>query len=292
MAQTGCSSKTLANGIHALVGGSGATIICLPGWPQTAEAFAEVFPLLSKNHQVIVLDPPGLGDSAPSTNSYDTKAISNTLAAAAHSELGPSRKYHLVSHDVGAWIAYAWASQHPPSVLSLMIIDSAVPGLAAPLSYPLPDAANVKLWQFSFNRLPDLPEILTQGRERELLNWLFDNKSAHPERITPPKRDHYVACYSKPGAMSIGFAYYRAVPESTRQNREEFGTRKLGVPVLAIGGEIAAGESMRGIIDIAEKSDLSRFVVVRDCGHYVMEEQPEATAKEILEFIADVERAA
>ena len=79
---------------------------------------------------------------------------------------------------------------------------------------------NVKLWQFSFNTLPELPEILTHGRERELFDWLFQHKARHPDRISATHRDRYVTCYSKDGAMSHGFAYYRAVAESAAQNLE------------------------------------------------------------------------
>jgi hypothetical protein len=53
----------------------------------------------------------------------------------------------------------------------------------------------VKLWQFSFNRLLDLLEVLTQGKERELLNWLFNNKVEYLSRMTQAKRDRYVEFY-------------------------------------------------------------------------------------------------
>jgi pimeloyl-ACP methyl ester carboxylesterase len=290
MAGTSYTTKTLGNGVNALVGGrAGTPIVCLPGWPQTAEAFDEIFPLLADSHHVLVLDLPGLGDSSPSTNGYDTKAISSTLAKVVDSELGPSTRYHLVGHDVGAWIAYSWAAQYGSSLLSLTLIDSSIPGLVVLPEYPLPDAPNIKLWQFAFNRLPELPEILTEGRERQLLDWLFDQKSAHPERITPAKRDRYVSCYSRPGAMSNGFAYYRAIPENMSQNREVFSARKLQMPVLAIGGQQAAGEMMKTTLGLTAKSLESKFVAIADCGHYVMEEQPEVTAREILAFVAEIE---
>ena len=56
---------TLDGGIHAFVAGSGTPVILLPGWPETAEAYSEVFPRLADRHQVFALDPPGLGRSEP-----------------------------------------------------------------------------------------------------------------------------------------------------------------------------------------------------------------------------------
>jgi pimeloyl-ACP methyl ester carboxylesterase len=85
--------------------------------------------------------------------------------------------YHLVGHDIGAWIAYAWAAQFPDRLKSLTLLDASVPGCSAPREFPLPYEANIKLWQFSFNALPELPEILTQGRESDfILSALFGAK--------------------------------------------------------------------------------------------------------------------
>ena len=195
-------------------------------------------------------------------------------------------RIHLVGHDVGGWIAYAWAAQFQEQVRSLTLLDTAVPGTGAPQSSPLPPELNLKLWQFSFNILPDLPEILTTGRERELFDWLFEKKSERLERIPQTNRDRYVEAYSRPGAMSRGFAYYRSVAESAKQNTN-FSTGKLPMPVLALGGQSATGDRLR-----ASMESLALQVeggVIEDCGHYIMEEQPERVARELLGFFDRVE---
>ena len=277
---------TLSNGIHALAAGSGTPVVLLPGWPETAEAYNEVLPSLAERHHVLAIDPPGLGESSESTQGYDTGSISKQLEDAVRSFTPQS--IHLVSHDVGAWIAYAWAAQFPARILSLTLLDSALPGLAAPLSFPLPPEVNIKLWQFSFNTLPDLPEVLTQGRERQLFEWLFQQKAQHPERLSQAKRDRYVECYSRPGAMSRGFAYYRAAAKSASQNIE-FSKTKLQMPVLALGGKGGAGDRLRMSME-----SLAVHVEggeIEDCGHYVMEEQSEVVSGRLLEFFQRVEAA-
>lgn len=278
------TSQTLKHGVHALDGGTGSTVVLLPGWPETAEAYSEVFPTLAQHHRVLAIDPPGLGDSAPSNVGYDTGAISRLLDNAMHSFT--PQPIHLVSHDVGAWIAYAWAAQFPERIRSLTLLDAALPGLAPPLSFPLAPEVNVKLWQFSFNTLPDLPEVLTQGRERQLLDWLFDHKAQHPERISQAKRDRYVVCYSRPGAMSRGFAFYRAVAESASQNIE-FSKTKLRMPVLALGGKSGTGDRLR--ISMQSLADHVEGAEIEDCGHYVMEEQPEQVSRRLIAFLDAVE---
>ncbi len=270
--------------IHALTAGSGTPVILLPGWPETAEAYSEIFSPLAERYRVFALDPPGLGESEPASGGYDTASIAKELAAAVQT-VTPER-FHLVGHDVGGWIAYAWAAQMPEQVISLTLLDTAVPGTGEPQTFPLPVELNVKLWQFSFNTLPDLPEVLTAGRERALFDWLFEHKAERLDRIPSSNRERYVEAYSRPGAMSRGFAYYRAVAESAKQNTE-FSKTKLPMPVLALGGSSATGERLKKGMD-----SLALHVQggsIEECGHYVMEEQPEFVARELLQFFKEAE---
>lgn len=275
-------SRTLLHGIHAYVGGQGDPVVLLPGWPETADAYAELFPYLSQHYEVWALDPPGLGDSAPSQSGYDGITISQILKEATQNVT--STPCHLVGHDVGTWIAYAWAAQFPESVKSVTLLDAGI--FSPPLPIPPPEEADIKLWQFAFNRLPDLPEILTQGRERPLFNWLFEHKSEHPERITQAKRDRYVECYSRPGRMTCGFEYYRDATASAAQNAK-FSEKKLEMPVLALGGQKGVGSKLK-----VAMQDLANNVQggeIPDCGHYMMEEQPEVVAGRILDFYRNIE---
>ena len=275
---------TLAGGIHGFTAGAGTPVVLLSGWPETAEAYSQVFPSIGERHQVFALDAPGLGGSEPAPGGYDTASVAEVLAAAVKSQT--SERLHLVGHDVGGWIAYAWAALFSEQLHSLTLLDTAVPGTGAPLSYPLPPEVNLKLWQFSFNALPDLPEILTAGRERELFDWRFQHKAERLDRIPKANRDHYVEAYARPGGMSRGFAYYRAVAESAKQNKE-FSKSKLTMPVLALGGRSAAGDRLKQSMEsLALRVEGG---VIEDCGHYVMEEQPEAIADELLRFFERVE---
>jgi pimeloyl-ACP methyl ester carboxylesterase len=274
-------SEQLEHGIHAFTGGSGlmSTVVLIPGWPETAEAFSAVFPLVEEHHRTFCVDPPGLGDSAPSEAGYDTGTVSETLRRSLQSRInGPC---HLVGHDVGAWIVYAWAAQFPDEVKSLTVIDGGIPGLWS-RTYPLPLEQNIGLWQFSFNTLPELPEILTAGRERELFDWLFQHKSAHPERISEEHRKRYVESYAKPGGMTRGFAYYRDMPRSASQNLE-FSKRKLPMPILALGGDRGMGGILKELME--KVGEHVEGGAIKDCGHYVIEEQPDVLAGTLLKFL-------
>ena len=54
--------------------------------------------------------------------------------------------------------------------------------------------------------------------------------------------DTYIDAYASPGGLRGGFAYYRAIPETIRQNQQR-AQRKLAMPVLAIGAEHATRDA-------------------------------------------------
>ena len=279
-------SQTLKHGIRSLSQGKhGPPVILLAGWPQTAEAMLPLLPTLSSKYRLFALDPPGLGSSAaPEGDDYTTANVSKVLSESVSALT--SEPVHLVAHDIGVWIAYAWAAQFPEQTRSLTLMDAAIPGMFPPLSYPLSGPVNKKLFQFSFNALPELPEILVEGRERQFLEWLFNSKAVHPGRIRKSSRDIYVNAYSGAGKMSQGFAYYRAAEKSAEQNAK-FANKKLQVPLLALGGSSAVGAGM-GVM-AAKISDNVQSHVVEDCGHFLPEEQPDAVAKYIWDFLESLE---
>ncbi len=130
--------------------------------------------------------------------------------------------------------------------------------------------------------------MLTQGRERQLFEWLFRYKAMYPERISQANRDRYVECYFRPGAMSRSFAYYRAAAKSASQNIE-FSKTKLQMPVLALGGKAGVGDRLRVSMELL--ADHVEGGEVEDCGHYVMEGQPEVVSSRLLGFFRRVEAA-
>jgi microsomal epoxide hydrolase len=189
---------------------------------------------------------------------------------------------HFIGHDIGAWIGYAYAVRHADRVKRLALIDAAIPGIAPADAFALtPDRIN-KTWHFSFNALPDLPEALVAGRERLYLAWLFNARSVNKSAIDDAAITEYTRVYSAPGAMSAGFAYYRAIFDSIAQNRET-AANKLPMPVLTIGGAQWLGNMMEKMV--APVAPGLRAEVVENCGHFVPEEAPQAVVRLLREFI-------
>jgi hypothetical protein len=184
----------------------------------------------------------------------------------------------VVAHDIGNMVGYALAARHANRVTKLVLMDAPVPGIG-----PWEDIVkNPLLWHFRFGGR-DM-ERLVAGRERIYLDRFWNDFSARPARFSEATRAHYAALYAGPGRMHAGFAQFAAFDQDAIDNRAWFAAHgKLTMPVLAIGGEKSFGSTMAavirdGAVDVQER-------VIADAGHWLMEEQPDATVTAIRDYL-------
>lgn len=266
--------------MHYYEQGEGPVILLLPGWPQTAYAWRKMIPLLSVNHRVIAIELPGMGNSNPLPEA-DTLTVARYISK--FCEQLQITGFHLVGHDVGAWVAATFALEFEDQLRSLTIMDAGIPGLIPEEVFKPENAA--KIWQFYFHSVIDIPEFLIEGKEEAYLNWYFTTKSGIKDAITKADLDYYVKAYQGSERLANGFAYYRSFPVSAEFNRNH--PTILKIPVLTIGGAKAQGEHVcKAMQKISENKIHS--VVLADTGHYIPEEQPLASAEVLSAFIRDI----
>ncbi|MFJ8940438.1 alpha/beta fold hydrolase [Streptomyces sp. NPDC102365] len=274
--------------LHAVTGGDGPALLLVGGWPQTWYAWREVMPALARRHTVVAVDSRGSGLSDKPDDGYDAGTLAADLVALM-AELGHDR-FDVAGHDIGTWTAYALAADHPERVGRLAILEAVIPGLTPSPPFFGPAAVNLKLWQFGFNRLPDLNEELVRGRERLFFGHQFATKAATPAAIPSYAVDVYVdAIAADPRALRASFAYYRALDETIAQN-ERRGRTRLTLPVLGLGGALWSGASAAHTMRLA--ADDVTEVVLDDCGHYPAEEQPTRLVETLENFLATDRRQA
>lgn len=108
--------------------GDGRPLVCLPGGPGRAVEYLGDFGGLDESHQLILLDPRGVGGSAdptdPATLRVD-RLVDDVEALRVH--LGRDRM-DLLAHSAGAVLATLYAAAHPEQLSSLILVT---PGLAA-----------------------------------------------------------------------------------------------------------------------------------------------------------------
>ncbi|MBN3794478.1 alpha/beta hydrolase [Burkholderia sp. Ac-20392] len=264
--------------IHCVTAGAGTPVLLIPGWPQTWYAWRHVMQALAaRGFMAVAVDPPGTGYSDRPQAGYDTGHTAATLHHVMV-QLGFD-VYQVAGHDVGMWVAYALASDRPEAVKSLALTEAVIPGLAPAPSIFAPPEENIFLWHFMFNQLADLPETLIAGRERAYLEFMFNRWSFRRDCVAV---DVYIDAYSAPGGLRGGFSYYRAIPETIRQNQAR-AQHKLTMPVLAIGAEHATGDAP--LVTMRDNATDLQGAVVPDCGHFIMEEAPDAFIGHLLPFL-------
>jgi pimeloyl-ACP methyl ester carboxylesterase len=222
---------------------------------------------------VIALELKGQGETSLALDSdFSIEAVSAEVEAFLQERQIDT--FTLVGHDVGAWVAYAYSILFPHRLTSTLLLDAALIGLAPTEAYmPRPGS---RTWQFHFHAMDDMPELLTTGREADYLGWYFRTKSAVDGAMTPEAVKHYVAAYTRPGAMTAGFNYYRAV-EKNRAFAEAHRQHRFNRPLVVYGGEHATGENFLRSLQACDPAVTGGMLP--GCGHYLPEEAPDAVAE-------------
>lgn len=267
--------------VHYLTAGSGMPVVLLHGIPQTSYEWRKIIPYLAPAYRVIAPDLRGLGDSSRVASGFDKKTVAHDVWRLVHEHLG-IHEFLLVGHDWGGPTAFALACAHPGAVKKLVILDVAIPGDGADFSQ------NGRRWHHALFRTLDLPERLFEGREHLVINWLFENYGYLPNCIPEADRQEYLRTYVKPGAMRALYGFYRALPQDAEDNRAWLAANgKLKMPVLALGGNKSFGRGMETLESLQRVAENVRGGVIPNSGHWVVEEQPEFVADEVLKFFAD-----
>jgi len=261
--------------MHYLVAGTGPTVILLHGYAETSRMWRPLIPRLASKFTIIAPDLPGIGDSDVPPSGLDMKSAATRIHRLVQA-LGVE-KARVVGHDIGLMVAYAYAAQFPNEVEKLVLMDAFLPGVPGwEAIYNDPH-----LWHFRFNGAT--PEALVKGRERTYFEYFWNEFAADKKHSIPEAdRKAYTKAYARSGRMRAAWQYFVVFPQTAKEFAELART-KLNFPVLSIGGEKANG------IPLAEQvkligTDVST-VVIKNCGHWVMEERPQETMDALVKFL-------
>src|SRR3984893_2250980 len=261
--------------LHYLTAGHGPTVILLHGYTQTSRMWKPIIPLLAERFTVLAPALPGIGDSGIPANGLDMKTAAIRIHALARS-LGVE-KARVVGHDIGLMVAYAYAAQFPAEVEKLVVMDAFLPGVGEWEAV----YNNPGFWHFRFNG--PTPEALVQGRERTYYEHYWNDFAADKTRsLSEADRKAYTEAYSRPGRMRAGWAYFVSFPQAAK-DFAQLSQTKLTMPVLAIGGEKALGEVLAQQMKLVA-SDVT-VVVLKNTGHWVLEENPKETTEALVKFL-------
>jgi pimeloyl-ACP methyl ester carboxylesterase len=269
--------------IHVAHSGSPSdpAILFLHGWPENWKSYEKLMSISGKSYFSVALDLPGIGGSIFPEAPY----IKTEIAKSVHQLIFKMKLSSptLVGHDVGGQIAFSYLQQYPDALRAAVILDVVIPGLK-----PWEDVLrNPYLWHFAFHSIPQLPETVVSGNEKEYFEFFYTAIAAHPERITAQAKEEYIRSYSNREALSTGFNWYRGFQEDSKINRQLIEQKKkIETPVLYMRGKKSGGEMLQyaeGLGEAGIRNLTTR--IIPDSGHFMAEEQPELVWRAIAEFL-------
>ncbi|MFG2950020.1 alpha/beta fold hydrolase [Streptomyces adustus] len=266
--------------LNAAVGGVGAPVVLLHGFPQTHLMWRHVAADLATDHTVVCPDLRGYGasdkpaETGPDAYSKRTMARDVVRLAAA---LGHDR-FTLAGHDRGALVAFRAAMDHPDSVSRALFLD-VLPTLDMwDALHGVPAAVGFHLYLMA--QAPGLPEEMIQAAADPFFGHFLDAWTKNPDAIPADVRAHYLAASA--AAVPSIVADYRASAgvDVDHDTVDKEAGHRLAMPVTVLQQDwgAALGYHAQGLWS-AWTDDLEHRTVA--CGHFMAEEDPELIAEEI-----------
>ena len=279
---------TSAGQTFARLGGRGPPLLLLHGYAQTNVMWHKVAPLLSPRFTLVIADLPGYGwsavpESGPDHAPYTKRAMANAMIEMME-RLGFAR-FRLAGHDRGGRVAYRLALDHPGRLEQVSVLDI-VP--TYDIWHNLDRKVAFRMWHWLFLALPaPFPETMI-GRDPVAFldgKMASQTKSKDLSAFDSRALAHYRAFFSDPLRIHATCEDYRAgrTTDLASDEADRQTGNKISAPLLAIWGS-AGNPSESGPLDIwrAWATDVRGFAI--DSGHFLCEENPQATATALLDF--------
>ena len=251
--------------MHTVVEGDGErTFLLLNGAGQSLRTWDYVVPSLLEAGRVIRFDPPGFGDSQTPDQPYSFEELGQAALQLAEPYL--TNKLIVVGHAWGARAAQVIARDHSPDAVVIGSGGGKFPALVSAADVQTategPEGEEtVQAWNQRFERAHCAPGF--SNRDPERANWLF-----HLARTTPSEQ-----------AVVVG-TIERAPLDSY--------WGRFDCPALLIYGADDKVGHPQNAEDLHRALPNSKLVYIKDAGHFVIVEQAERFATEILDWINEL----
>jgi pimeloyl-ACP methyl ester carboxylesterase len=263
------------------IGPRGEPVILLHGFPETGDTFAAPVAALGKRYRLIVPDLRGAGLSQRPASGYDKR----TLASDVKELMDRLRidRAHVIGHDIGARVAYAFAVQYPERLLSLTVAEAFIEGLAGTAEFKRFAATNPRTQHFA--RFARVDEALAehQGKEEELV-LSFMNSRSKVRRFAADDVTRYTESLKRDGGLRAAFMNYEAFDRDAAFAANAETSRLSEIPTLAIACQSPAGNVLHRQLVAAGLKNV-KGVVLDECAHWIYEENPNQTLPVIVDFL-------
>jgi haloacetate dehalogenase len=283
--------NTKAGRIFARVGGKGPPLLLLHGFSETHVMWHRVAPQLADAFTLIVADLPGYGWSdMPRSDADHTPYSKRAMATAiieAMEQLGHVH-FALAGHDRGGRVSYRLALDHPGRLSRLAVLDI-LPTYDYWAKMDRLYALKIYHWAFLAQPFP-LPETLIGGDPDFFLRYKMasQTKAKDLSAIDPRALEHYLAAFRDPSRVHAMCEDYRAGAHADFEHDKADldAGKKITIPMLALWGDAGSPRAAATPLDTWQKWATNVRGMPVNSGHFLCEEDPDATAKALKEFFA------
>lgn len=210
-------------------------VLLLHGFPEFWYGWRHQLPALAAaGFHVVAPDLRGYNESdrPARVRDYRIELLARDVARLVDA-LGHERA-HVVGHDWGGGVAWAFACRYPERLDRLVVVNAVHP-VRALAAWRMP-----RQWLRSsymlFFQLPWLPERVNAAFGCWLPRRGLERDPLRPDAFTADDIARYLAAWSQPGAWRGGISYYRAAFRGGRRFWRVF-RRPIPHPTLVIWGE-------------------------------------------------------
>jgi pimeloyl-ACP methyl ester carboxylesterase len=259
---------------------SNPTILLLHGFPTSSHMFRNLIPALADRFHLVAPDYPGFGNSSmPTVDEFDytfdrlAQIVEKFITAI------NLKKYSLYVMDYGAPIGYRIAAKYPEQVEALIVqngnaYDEGLREFWNPIK---------AYWQ---ERSPENADKIRPFFTLETTKWQYTNGVRNLEAISPDTWNMDQLLLDRPGNVEIQLALfysYGSNPPLYPQWQEYF--RKYQPPTLIVWGKNDYIFPAEGAYPYQRDLKDVEFHLL-DTGHFALEEDGDAIANHIAQFLA------
>jgi pimeloyl-ACP methyl ester carboxylesterase len=267
--------------MHAVVEGpeDAPLVVMLHGFPEFWYSWRyQIKAVAAVGYRVVAVDQRGYnltdkhGPYDPFTLAADIAGLIRTLGY---------EKVIIAGHDWGGAVTWVLGACHPDIAEKLIVCNAPHPSAIIETWRSLYLPQILKSWYMLAFQIPGLPKRLLSASGFELLtrNLKKDTKGA----LNDEELSYFKQAWSRPGALTGGINWYRALFRSWAQGQLE--NLSVHTPALLIWGDQdafltkqTAEWSRRYVSDLILK-------YVKGASHWVQQDSPETVNRYMLDFL-------
>lgn len=238
-----------------------------------------IMPIADAGYTVIAPGPPQSWSLVQVLDGYEKAQMAADIHKLLTEHLGINELVDVVGHDIDGMIAHAYASRFAKDTASVAPGEFPMPGL---IVYDNFCRENPGLWHFQFHWQANLPELLTQGRERQYIKHFYDRWCIKSSAISPADVDYHANMFGKTGGMRARFGIYRTFHKDVEGNHNWVtNNSKYTVYCMSLNGEGSF------LASIAEEQNLEVYeateaAIISGSRHWCAEENPGAFTQTVI----------